>query len=102
MADKAEHAHNAGNPEIIDLATWLQTPIGNYLRQWEQHHLNALTADIFGFNAVQIGSPQIHALQANRMPYRWLADKHMPVEGQSELEVPQVVTPDTVESPSSR
>jgi SAM-dependent methyltransferase len=99
MADKAETAVTASNAEIIDLAAWLQTPIGDYLRQWEQQHLNALTADIFGFNAVQIGSPQIHALQANRMPYRWLADNRMPVEGQSELEIPQVVTQDFGELP---
>jgi hypothetical protein len=58
MADKAETAVTANNAEIIDLAAWLQTPIGDYLRQWEQQHLNALTADIFGFNAVQIGSPR--------------------------------------------
>ncbi|KAF1043414.1 MAG: hypothetical protein GAK35_02197 [Herbaspirillum frisingense] len=90
----------ADNPEIIDLAAWLQTPTGAYLRAWEQRHLNALTADIFGFNAVQIGSPQIHALQANRMPYRWLTDNSMPAdENQSELEIPQVVTHDFCELP---
>jgi ubiquinone/menaquinone biosynthesis C-methylase UbiE len=33
------------------------------------------------------------------MPYRWLADNRMPVEGQSELEIPQVVTHDFGELP---
>ena len=79
----AETADNSKISEIIDLAAWLQTPTGSYLREWEQRHLNTLTADIFGFNAVQIGSPQIHALQANRMPYRWLTDNQVPVDGQA-------------------
>jgi SAM-dependent methyltransferase len=65
------------NP-IIDLGAWLQTPTGIYVRDWEHAHLNALTADIFGFHALQIGLPQICTLQANRMPYRWLTDKHIP------------------------
>jgi SAM-dependent methyltransferase len=63
---------------IIDLGAWLQTETGIYVRDWEQAHLNALTADIFGFHALQIGLPQICTLQANRMPYRWLTDKHIP------------------------
>lgn len=60
---------------IIALEGWLQTPAGVYLRAWEQRCLDHLTADIFGFNAVQIGMPQIDALAANRMPYRFLADR---------------------------
>ncbi|MDB5991030.1 MAG: SAM-dependent methyltransferase [Herbaspirillum sp.] len=63
---------------IINLGAWLQTATGLYVRNWEQAHLNALTSDIFGFHALQIGLPQISALQANRMPYRWLTDKHIP------------------------
>lgn len=42
--------------------------------------MDALTADIFGFNAVQIGMPQIDALRANRMQHRWLSDMHFPPE----------------------
>lgn len=63
---------------IIDLGEWLQTATGLYVREWEQRHLNALTADIFGFNAVQIGLPEISALQANRMPHRWRTDAQVP------------------------
>ncbi len=44
------------------------------MRAWEQAQLDALTADIFGFNAVQIGLPQINALAASRMPHQWLTD----------------------------
>ncbi len=48
------------------------------MRAWEQARLDALTADIFGFNAVQIGLPQIAALNASRMPNRWLSNTHVP------------------------
>ena len=60
---------------IIALEGWLQTPAGVYLRAWEQTCLDNLTADIFGYNAVQIGMPQIDALAANRMPHKILADR---------------------------
>lgn len=29
--------------------------------------------DVFGYHAVQLGSPSLPVLQANRMPHRWLA-----------------------------
>ena len=58
---------------IIALDAWLQTPAGTYVRAWEQACLDELTADIFGFNAVQIGLPQIDALAASRMPNKWQA-----------------------------
>jgi SAM-dependent methyltransferase len=64
----------ASEKSIIALDSWLQTPAGAYVRAWEQAQLDALVADIFGYNAVQIGLPQIDALAANRMPRKWLAD----------------------------
>ncbi len=63
----------ASGKSIIALDSWLQTPAGLYVRAWEQACLDELTADIFGFNAVQIGLPQIDALAANRMPNKWQA-----------------------------
>ena len=63
----------ASEKSIIALDRWLQTPAGAYVRAWEQARLDALTADIFGFNAVQIGVPQIDALAASRMPNKWQA-----------------------------
>ncbi len=62
---------------IIALDRWLQTPVGSYVRAWEQTCLDELTADIFGFNAVQIGMPHINGLAANRMPNKWLADRRL-------------------------
>src|SRR5450830_1129453 len=61
----------ASEKSIIALDGWLQSPAGAYVRAWEQRCLDELTADIFGFNALQIGLPQIDALAANRMPNKW-------------------------------
>ncbi|MGZ3182485.1 MAG: class I SAM-dependent methyltransferase [Telluria sp.] len=63
----------ASERSIIAFDAWLQTPAGAYVRAWEQACLDELTADIFGFNAVQVGLPQLDALAANRMPNKWQA-----------------------------
>ncbi|QJQ07205.1 methyltransferase domain-containing protein [Undibacterium piscinae] len=62
----------AKNHPIIDLGSWFEQPAGCYIRAWEQARLDQLTADIFGYNALQIGQPQINALAASRMPHKWL------------------------------
>ena len=67
-------ADPSSEKSIIALGSWLDTPAGGYVRAWEQARLDALTADIFGFNAVQIGLPRIAALNASRMPHRWLTN----------------------------
>lgn len=72
-------ADPSSEKSIIALASWLETPAGHYVRAWEQAQLDALTADIFGFNAVQIGLPQINALAANRMSHKWLSNTDRPV-----------------------
>ncbi|WP_312516394.1 class I SAM-dependent methyltransferase [Massilia sp.] len=63
----------ASEKSIIALDNWLQSPAGAYVAAFEQACLDQLTADIFGFNAVQIGVPQIDALAASRMPNKWQA-----------------------------
>ncbi len=60
--------------EIINLQDWLQTAPGLALLRWEQTQLDAAVADVFGYHALQLGTPQIAALQANRMPHQWIAD----------------------------
>ncbi len=54
---------------------WLATPAGQYLLGWEQAQMNMAVADVFGFHALQLGLPELDALQANRMPHRWLASQ---------------------------
>ena len=58
---------------IIGLPDWFQTPPGRYLLAWEQAQFDTTVADFFGFHALQLGLPELDALQANRMPHRWLA-----------------------------
>ncbi|MHB1200682.1 MAG: class I SAM-dependent methyltransferase [Polaromonas sp.] len=61
------------NSEIIGLADWLKTPPGAYLLGWERAQFDRAVSDIFGYHALQLGLPELDALQANRMPHRWLA-----------------------------
>lgn len=53
---------------------WLETPQGQYVLRWEQARYDQLVADIFGFNAVQLGLPHYDFLRANRMPFRLRCD----------------------------
>jgi SAM-dependent methyltransferase len=53
---------------------WLETPQGRYVLDWEQAKHDQLVADIFGFNAVQLGWPGLDFLRANRMPFRLNCD----------------------------
>jgi SAM-dependent methyltransferase len=59
--------------QIIGLPDFLKTPAGRYLLEWEGLQYDRAVADIFGFNALQLGLPEVDALQGNRMPHRWLA-----------------------------
>lgn len=55
---------------ILPFQDWLETPQGRYLLDWEQAQVDRVVADIFGYNAVQLGLPGIDLLRANRMPCR--------------------------------
>jgi SAM-dependent methyltransferase len=56
-----------------ELSSWLATPPGSYLLEWESQRIDQAVADVFGFHALQLGLPELDALRANRMPHRWLA-----------------------------
>jgi len=58
-----------------DLAEWLSTPLGLYLIQHEQAYFDREVADIFGFNALQLGLPERDLLRNNRMPLRLRAGR---------------------------
>lgn len=77
------------NP-IIDLDQWLQLPAGRYVLDWEQAVFDRLTADIFGYHAVQIGLPQINTLRASRMPVRCLSG-NMSLPAAAEFGLPLVL-----------
>jgi SAM-dependent methyltransferase len=46
---------------------------GGYLKAWEMAQMERSVADIFGFHALQLGSPKLPVLSFNRMPHRWLS-----------------------------
>lgn len=71
---------------ILSLSDWLETPQGRYLLEWEQARLDAMVADIFGYNAVQIGLPDVDLLRANRMPFRFVCGRwgHVDVVNRSD------------------
>mgnify|MGYP003349025129 FL=1 len=58
-----------------DAEAWLQTPLGRYLLAREQAYIDNTVADIFGYNALQIGLPGLDLLRANRMPLRATVDR---------------------------
>jgi len=55
------------------LHAWLDTPLGRYVMAWEAARVDTMVADIFGYNAVQLGLPEFDFLRANRMPFRFRA-----------------------------
>ena len=52
---------------------WFETPPGRVLLAWERAAFDRAVGDIFGYHALQMGLPELDALQANRMPHKWLA-----------------------------
>jgi SAM-dependent methyltransferase len=60
---------------IIALAKWLETPAGHYALMWEQAQFDSVVADLFGYNAVQVGLLQLPALRNNRMPFIFAVDE---------------------------
>lgn len=59
--------------QFIGTMPWWRTPAGSHLLNWERQWFDAAVADVFGFHALQVGLQGMDALQANRMPHRWLA-----------------------------
>jgi len=52
---------------------WFESPLGQYLLKREQDYFDHAVADVFGFNAMQIGLPQHDFLRTNRMSLRFCA-----------------------------
>jgi len=55
---------------------WFETPLGRYLVAAEQTYFDAEVADVFGFNAFQLGFTRYDFLRANRMPLRCRIGEH--------------------------
>lgn len=50
--------------------TWFETPLGQYLLQREQVYHDQVVANIFGFNALQLGLLDHDLLRTSRIPTR--------------------------------
>lgn len=59
---------------IPEIRSWLETPQGAYVLEWERDRFDQALTDIFGFNAVQIGLLDRDLLNANRMPFKFRCD----------------------------
>jgi SAM-dependent methyltransferase len=49
---------------------WFDTPLGQHLLFREQRYFDNAVSDVFGFNAVQVGLPQLDFLRNSRIPLR--------------------------------
>ncbi|WP_368666119.1 class I SAM-dependent methyltransferase [Dechloromonas sp. H13] len=70
---------------IPGLEGWLESAQGRYVLGWESSRVDAAVADIFGFNALQLGMPCHDFLRANRIPLRQKAGDAGPVDALCEL-----------------
>jgi len=58
---------------VQNIEQWFETSLGKYLLDHEQRYFDLVVANIFGYNAVQIGLPSVNFLHANRMPLHFSA-----------------------------
>jgi len=65
---------------IPGLEGWLDSAQGRYVLEWEGGRVDAIVADAFGFNALQLGLPHHDFLRANRIPMRQKAGDGGPVD----------------------
>ena len=66
--DPTDKLPASGRPAA--LSRWLGTEQGRYVIGWEQRKIAPLVSDVFGFNALQIGLPEIDFLADNRIPLK--------------------------------
>ena len=70
---------------IPGLDAWLDTAQGHYVGAWEAAIVEHAIADVFGFNALQLGLPQWDLLHASRIPLRQKAGESGAVDVLCEL-----------------
>jgi len=61
------------------LSTWFSTPLGQYFLAFERRYYDGVVADIFGYNALQFGLPEIDLLESSRIPSRWCIGAQGPI-----------------------
>ena len=58
----------------VSLSEWFAGPQGGYVLAQEQERIDAVVADVFGYNALQVGLPTHDLLRANRITHRFACD----------------------------
>jgi SAM-dependent methyltransferase len=61
-------------------AAWLATPLGRYLLERELKYVDETVADVFGYNALQLGLPEHDFLRASRIPFKCRVGPHAPAD----------------------
>lgn len=51
---------------------WFETAQGQYVLRQEQYYFDRVVADIFGYNATQIGFAGVDFLRSSRMPFKFV------------------------------
>lgn len=62
------------------LSEWFAGPQGAYLLRQEQESIDAVVADVFGYNALQLGLPAHDLLRASRIAHRVSCDSRLPAD----------------------
>ena len=73
-------------PAANTLADWFATTQGQYLLAREQAFFDHSVADIFGFNALQLGLPEHEFLRTSRMPLRVMAGNEAGVQVRADVD----------------
>lgn len=56
--------------DVQSPTAWLATPLGCYLLDCELKYVDQAVADVFGYNALQLGLPEYDFLRASRIPLK--------------------------------
>ena len=67
------------------LEDWMSTPLGEYLLEREHAYFDEAVADIFGYNAFQLGMPELDLLRTSRIPLRCHLGVHGAVDVRTDL-----------------
>jgi SAM-dependent methyltransferase len=57
-------------PGPKNVTEWIETPLGRYLIEREQQFFDDAVADVFGYNALQLGMPEVDFLRGSRIQLR--------------------------------
>ncbi|MDR1276895.1 MAG: class I SAM-dependent methyltransferase [Candidatus Accumulibacter sp.] len=70
---------------IPKIGKWLETPRGRYIAEWEQSKIEVMIADLFGYNALQLGYSECPFLAKSRIPLRRTVGEHEGVDVRCDL-----------------